>query len=90
MGLLLHLWSAIYLRFRRYANTFSQGEIELILVFILDIVMDVKFRKLFDTVYVNYSFSGSFPWVHFNVFTVFHVPMKIINTLEREHGGSCR
>ena len=39
-------------------------------VFALDIAMDVKFRKLFETEFSGYRFSGSFPWVHFNVFCV--------------------
>jgi len=39
-----------------------------------DIVMDVKFRK-YDNTTVSYNgfvytFSGSYSWVHFNVFTV--------------------
>jgi hypothetical protein len=43
-------------------------------VFATDIAMDVKFRKYDNkTVSSNgfdYTFSGSFGWVHFNVFTV--------------------
>jgi len=39
-------------------------------VFALDIVMDIKFRKLYDTELSGFKFSGSFPWVHFNVFSV--------------------
>jgi hypothetical protein len=39
-----------------------------------DIVMDVKFRKYHNTtVSYNgfvYTFSGSYSWMHFNVFTV--------------------
>lgn len=42
----------------------------LTVVFAVDITMDVKFRKLFNTISSGYAFTGSFPWVHFNVFTV--------------------
>lgn len=55
------------------------------LVFILDIVMDIKFRKLFDTIYSGHAFTGSFPWVHFNVFTV--SPNSAANSNTPEKGA---
>lgn len=40
--------------------------------------MDVKIRKLVNTISSGQAFTGSFSWVHFNVFAVFHVPLKIL------------